>query len=182
MKSVWCLKMIVGFTSSAALLVALGGAGAASASTSSDVVASYNGGTIDLTQGWGSATVCAVTPSGTNCFTNQSEYQSWASSQFKSSSIVAPLATSCSTGLELFQNEGYGGNELVLTTPSIWINLADYSFADVVSSYKVGTCAVTMTDGTNGSGTIYPGATSPGSDVSWIGTAWNDRLKSVYLS
>lgn len=182
MKSIGRMKMVMAFTSCATLFGVLGAIGAASASASSDVVASYNGGTIDLTQGWGSATVCEVTPTGTNCFTNHSGYQSWASSQIKSSSMVAPLATSCSTGLELFQNEGYGGNELILTTPSIWINLADYSFADVVSSYKVGTCAVTMTDGTNGSGTIYPGATSPGSDVSWIGTTWNDRLKSVYLS
>lgn len=126
MNRVGRIKMVVALTSCAALLGALSGAGAASASTSSDVAASYNGGTIDLTQGWGSATVCAVTSTGTSCFTNQSEYQSWASSQPQFSSMAVATATSCSTGLELFQNEGYGGNELILTTPSIWINLADY--------------------------------------------------------
>ena len=182
MNTVRRMKIVVALASCAALVGVVSGAGSASASASSDVVASYNGGTIDLTQGWGSATVCALTSHGTDCFTNQGQYQQWASAQSQSSSMSAPLATSCSTGLELFQNIGYGGNELILTTPSIWINLSDYSFADVVSSYKVGGCAATMTDGTNGSGAIYPGATSPGSDVSWIGTAWNDRLQSVYLS
>jgi len=184
MNRVGRMKTVVALTSCAALLSVLSGAGVASAATSSstDVLASYNGETIDLTQGWGSATVCAVSSTGTNCFTNQSGYQSWASSQPQLSSMAVTPATSCSTGLQLFQDISYGGNELILTTPSIWINLSAYSFANVVSSYKVGTCAVTMTDGTNGSGTIYPGATSPGSNVSWIGTAWNDRLQSVYLS
>jgi hypothetical protein len=38
-----------------------------------------------------------------------------------------------------------------------------------------------MTAAANGGGDVYPGATSPGSDVSWIGTAWNDRVQSVYV-
>lgn len=166
------------------LLTALTGVGAAYASnsTSADVIASYNGGTIDLTQGWGTATVCAVTSTGTQCFTTDSDYLSWLDSQPKASSQGVSPALSCSPGLELFQNISYGGRELTLNTPSIWLLLSAYSFADAVSSYKVGSCAATMTDGPNGSGNIYPGATSPGSDVSWIGTAWNDRLQSVYLS
>jgi hypothetical protein len=178
------MKVVVTLAVGAALFTVVVGAGMASASTSTsaDVVASYNGGAIDLSQGWGTATVCAVTSTGTSCFTTQSEYLSWAGSQSQSSLAVGSPAISCSPGLELFQNISYGGKELILSTASNWINLSDYSFTDEVSSYKVGSCAVTMTDGPNGSGDIYPGATSPGSDVTWIGTAWNDRLQSVYLS
>jgi hypothetical protein len=177
------MKIAAVLTACAALFTVTAGASVASASTpkSGDVIASYNGGSIDLTQGWGTATVCTVTATGTNCFTTANDYLSWASSQQSSLATVSP-AISCSPGLELFQNISYGGNELILTAPSIWINLSTYSFSDETSSYEVGSCAVTMTDGPNGSGSIYPGATSPGSDVSWIGTAWNDRLQSVYLS
>jgi hypothetical protein len=148
----------------------------ASASTASDVIASYNGGTIDLSTGWGTAKVCVVSNSGTTCFSSQSEYQSSLSTNV----TFVPL-TSCSSGLQLYQDVSYGGNELVLSQTGTWINLSAYSFSDVVSSYKVGACNISMTDGSGGSGNVYPGATSAGSDVSWIGTAWNDRVQSVYI-
>lgn len=170
-----CVALIVTVT----LLGTIGDIPFASASTGSGVIASYNGGTIDLSQGWGAATVCAVTNEGTNCFANQSDYGSWLTLN-TSDGGVTPLIN-CSSGLKLYQNISYGGNELVLFQKSAWINLSSYSFADEVSSYKVGACSISMTDGQNGSGNVYPGATSAGSDVSWIGTAWNDRVKSVYI-
>ncbi len=148
----------------------------ASASTGSDVFANYNGGTIDLSTGWGTAKVCVVSNSGTNCFSSQSEYQS----SLSTNATFVPL-TACSSGLQLYQNVSYGGNELVLSETGVWINLSGYSFSDVVSSYKVGACNISMTDSTGGSGNVYPGATSAGSDISWIGTAWNDRVQSVYI-
>jgi len=152
----------------------------ASATPGAQVFASYNGGTLNLSQGWGSATVCDVTGTGTYCFSSQSAYEAWLSST-AGESQVQPL-TSCSSGLKLYQNIDYGGDELIVTSTFLWINLAAYSFADQVSSYNVGACSIIMTDGTNGSGDVYPGATSAGSDVSWIGTAWNDRVQSVYIN
>jgi hypothetical protein len=145
-------------------------------------IASYKGETIDLSQGWGTASVCAVTAAGTNCFASQGGYQSWLSSQsgLAGDALVSSL-TNCSSGLDLFQNINYGGNELVILDQSIWINLSAYSFSDEVSSYQVGACSISMTDAPNGGGNVYPGATSAGSDVPWIGTAWNDRIQSVYV-
>jgi len=152
---------------------------ATSAAPVAPVVASYNGGTIDLSQGWGTATVCDVTSSGTFCFSNQAAFDAWQSSSTEQS-VVQPL-TSCSSGLKLFQNIDYGGDELILSTRLSWLNLADYSFADELSSYEVGACSISMTDEAGGAGDVYPGATTAYSDVSWIGTAWNDRVQSVYI-
>jgi hypothetical protein len=149
---------------------------AASASTGSDVIASYNGGTIDLSTGWGTAKVCVVGNDGTSCFGSQSEYQS----SLSPNTFFTPL-TACSSGLQLYEDVSYGGNELILSQTGTWINLSSYSFSDVLSSYKVGACDISMTDSTGGSGNVYPGATSAGSDVSWIGTTWNDRVQSVYI-
>lgn len=142
-------------------------------------IASFEGGTIDLSQGWGLAHVCDVTSKGTYCFTGQSEYQAWIDAGLSSSS-VNPL-TDCSSGLKLYDNINYGGSELILSSEANWINLSTYGFSGIISSFKVGACSISMTDGTNGSGAVYPGPTSPSSNVSWIGTAWNDRVKSVYI-
>lgn len=154
----------------------------ASAAGNPGIIASYHGGTMDLSQGWGTAAICAVTTSGTSCFSNQSEYQTWISSQ---SQLVTEALTAssgnCSTGLKLFQKVNYGGTELVIFVQSEWINLSTYSFADELSSYQVGACAVHMAAGNNGSGAAYPGNTSPGADVTTLGSSWNDRVKSVYI-
>jgi len=159
----------------------LGGVQLASAASTSEVTASYNGGTIDLSQGWGTATVCAVTETGTHCFMTQSAYQLWLTTQSDLSGLLPAGSVGCSTGLALFQNISYGGRELDIYVTSIWINLSTYSFSDELTSYKVGACSISMTGASNGGGSVYPGATSAGSDVSWIGTAWNDRVQSVYV-
>lgn len=167
---------------SSGLLGVASGANESSAATNGNVIASYNGGTIDLSQGWGTATICVVAASGTNCFANLHEYQAWfASTSTASAALSSATTSSCSSGFQLFENIDYGGRELIIYDESIWINLSDYSFNDTVSSYEVGACAVSMTDGAYGSGNVYPGATSPYSDVSWIGSTWNDRVSSVYV-
>ena len=49
----------------------------ASAATNESSIAYFQGGTIDLAQGWGSAQICDVISTGTYCFADRSEYQSW---------------------------------------------------------------------------------------------------------
>lgn len=163
------------------LVGTISGVTESSAATSGSTIASYNGGSIDLSQGWGSATICVVAPGGTTCFANQQNYQAWTNAQSKSATTLTATTASCSSGFQLYENIDYGGRELIIYDESIWINLSNYSFNDILSSYKVGACAVSMTDAANGSGNVYPGATSPYSDVSWIGSAWNDRVSSVYV-
>ena len=157
-------------------------ASTASASTDQASIAYFQGGTINLAQGWGSAHICDVIATGTYCFAGQGQYQNWASTEL-SSGVTALVITlvNCSSGLDLFQNIDYGGNELIVSSEANWINLSTYGFSDVVSSFKVGACSIGMTDSSNGSGNDYPGPTSSGSDVTWIGAAWNDRVQSVYI-
>ena len=183
MHTVGRLTNVLALTLSAVLIGVLGVGNFASAASNSGVTASYNGGTIDLSQSWGTATVCVVTSSGTSCFSSQSSYQTWASSQpTLLPGVVSPLSSSCSTGLRLYSKVGYAGSELILYVQSSWINLSAYSFANVLSSYHVGACAVGMTASVNGSGAVYPGAGSPGSNVSTLGAAWNNRMQSVYIN
>ncbi|MHB8380292.1 MAG: hypothetical protein ACYDB2_10345 [Acidimicrobiales bacterium] len=177
------LTNVLALTVSAVLLGVVGGVPIASAAGDSDVVASFSGGTIDLSQGWGSAAVCVVTSSQTSCFSSESDYHTWASSQpTLLSGVVATPSSNCSTGLKLFSQVGYAGRELILYVQASWINLSAYSFANVLSSYQVGACAVGMTASVNGTGAVYPGATSAGSKVSTLGATWNNRMQSVYIS
>jgi hypothetical protein len=166
----------------AALSVIVGVVGVASTASavgSQSSIAFFQGGTINLTQGWGSAQICDVISSGTYCFTDQSEYQQWV----KTSGLVSDVTSLalCTPELDLYANIDYGGAELIVTGAGNWVNLSAHGFSDVVSSFKVGACAIGMADGVGGSGNQYPGPTSPGSNVSWIGTAWNDRIQSVYI-
>ncbi len=172
----WVLTMIL----SAALVGVFGGTQMVASASTTGASASYDGGTINLGQGWGSAKVCAVASSGTTCFADQSGYQAWVSAQ-SAGGIGQISLSNCSTGLKLYSAINYGGSELVLYVQASWINLSTYSFSDVTSSYHVGACAVGMAAGTNGSGAAYPGATSAGSSSTNMG-AWNDRVQSVYIS
>ena len=182
MQKIGQMARTVGLASVVALVGALGSVQLASASGNSGVIASYNGGVINLSQGWGSAAVCVVTSAGTNCFASQSAYDAWAFAVVPTTSQASPVpSVNCSTGLKLFKSVNYGGSELVVDVEASWINLSVYGFADAVSSYQVGACTVGMAAGTGGSGTPYPGATSPGSDVPNMGSTWNDRVQSVYV-
>ena len=165
-----------GFRGLTMSLVTVGIMSSAGASTgSADVIASYGGGTLDLSQSWGTATVCVIAARGNQCFSSQSAYKMAASQPVQTASGL------CSTGLALFENVSYGGRELILQTTSVWINLSTYSFGGITSSFQVGACGVSMTDAVNGGGNSYPGPTSAGSNVAWIGTAWNDRVASVLV-
>src|ERR1019366_4695873 len=155
MHTVGRLIIVLALTLSAILIGVLGGGNFASAASNSGVTASYNGGTIDLSQGWGTAAVCVVTSSGTSCFSSQSSYQTWASTQSTLLPGVVPPPSNCSTSLRLYSKVGYAGSELILSLQLSWINLSAYSFANVLSSFHVGACAVGMTASVNGTGAVY---------------------------
>ncbi|MFI5035003.1 MAG: hypothetical protein ACHQFZ_02220 [Acidimicrobiales bacterium] len=124
-----------------------------------------------------------MTNAGTYCFASQGDYQTWAANNPSNAEAgsSSPM-TNCSSKLDLFANVSYGGSELMLNSQGNWINLSSYGFSNIVSSFKVGACSITMTDAANGLGNVYPGPTSPGSLVPWIGSAWNDRVQSVFIN
>ncbi len=108
------------------------------------------------------------------CFASWSQYSAW-------SQQSASVATStCATNLVLYENLNYGGRALILAASSSVYNLSNYNFDNIVSSFKVGSCAANFFDGPSKTGNQYPGVTSPGTATSWIGSTWNDRIVSVY--
>jgi hypothetical protein len=70
---------------------------------------------------------------------------------------------------------------LVFYDRGYWQNLADYSFDNQLSSYIVDACAVHLAENTNGGGSWYPGNTGAEATVPTMGSAWNDRVSSIYI-
>ena len=153
-----------------------------------DSLATYQGRTIDLSKGWGTATACLVTSTGTTCFDSEKELDAQLAvvaptldeavvSGFRS----AAAAVSCGSSLRLYSGISYTGSVLAIIDRYTVINLASLGFSNATTSYKVGACAVTMWDGTTGNGAVYPGNTSAGAVAASMATGWNDRVSSVYL-
>jgi hypothetical protein len=168
----------------AALLVvmalpAMGAAG--SAATSPPSIARFEGGWIDLSNGWGEATACLVYKGATECFRDRAallERESELQAQMAESQTIL---ASCSTALRLYQYASYGGRELVFYDRGYWQNLSTWSFDNQLSSYKVGACGVYLADGANGSGSWYPGNTSAGHNEPSMSSGWDNRVSSIYI-
>ncbi len=137
-------KLLIPITG-AVLIAALGGGQVANASSSPGALASYDGGTINLADGWSGAAVCAVTSTGTQCFSTQVEYQSWLADANVATGVSPLTGGNCSSALELFTGTNYSGTELAVYDQAIWINLSTYDFGDKTNSYKVGACNSAMT-------------------------------------
>ncbi len=154
-------------------------------------IASYNGTSINLANGWGTATDCVVWHSAgiVKCFDSSTQLHAW-QVQYAPGGLtpvqaapmaVTPLVT-CSTPLNLYADAGYGGIHLVFYDRGYWQNLTNYGFNDQMSSFIVGACSSHLAENTNGGGYWYPGNTNAGSAVSYVGAAWNDRVSSIYIN
>ncbi len=88
--------------------------------------------------------------------------------------------TSCSNGgaLYLYQNVNYGGNVLGISQANTWIDLANYGFADQMSSWiNVSSCGAWGEHTLGGSSLYMPAETyNP-----WVGNTWNDQVVWVDL-
>jgi hypothetical protein len=152
-------------------------AGVASAADANQgYVASYDGRTIDLADGWQGAQGCvAVSLSNIQCFDTVAELQA-------AEANAAVSQTSCGSGeLKLFQNEGFGGDELDISSPQgIWLDLDDFGFGNEASSWKnTMSCDAYAAKSTDGTGTQL--ALPANSQNSWVGDDWNDAINSVEL-
>ena len=142
------------------------------------VIAAFDGGWIDLTKGWGEATACSSDGASTVCFHTEAEMD-----QTMNASLRGPMPlASCSSSLRLYRSTGFAGGVLSLTTQNTYINLSAYGFDNDTSSYRVGACASYFYDGTNGSGSLYPGATGAGASASSMVSGWDNRISSVYIT
>jgi hypothetical protein len=150
-----------------------------SGSSPGAVIASFAGGRIDLTKGWGDATACWSDGASTACFRTEAEMDRTMNASLTIS--VVPLA-SCSSSLRLYRSTAFASGVLSLTTQNTYINLSAYGFDNDTSSYRVGACAAAFYDGANGGAPVYPGATGAGASASSMVAGWDNRISSVYIT
>lgn len=190
------------------LTILIGGAlapsavGATSAPVDGDdgVLATFEGGTIDLSAGWGEATACWADRSAVRCYRTEREMDAAEVTQavtalqsaglrgttavhVPSHSIPSPhRRVSCSTTLRLYSSTSYTGSVLAIATRGVVLNLSGYGFDNSTSSYKVGACASTFWENAGGAGSTYPGSTAAGavSPSMWIG--WDNRISSIFIA
>jgi hypothetical protein len=137
--------------------------------------ADFQGRTIDLASGWGTATACTTDGVATHCFETEAEMDEYVGTQ-------AALLSDCGSSLRLYSDADYGGSVLSLTVGGIWLELAGYGFDGVTSSYSIGACNSYLADGEGGGGDWYPGATSAGASSAGMLAGWDDLLSSVYIA
>jgi hypothetical protein len=149
-------------------------------------IAQFEGGTIDLRNGWGEATACASDGVNTECFRTEDELDQFLTAG-ETALPLGPLVdlgiqSACATVLKLFSSPSFGGSVLALSTRFAVINLSTWSFSNVTSSYSVGACSSTFYDGANAVPPVYPGNTSAGASAASMLAGWDNRISSVYIS
>jgi hypothetical protein len=102
------------------------------------------------------------------------------SSGSSSAAIATPLLT-CSTPLRLYDGTYLTGSNVPISARGIWLNLSNYGFNNMTSSYKVGACAVVLASGTDGSGSLYPYCLSANCEEDVMASGWNNVISSVYV-
>ena len=85
-------------------------------------IAQFEGGTIDLRNGWGEATACASDGVNTECFRTEDELDQFLTAG-QTALPLGPLVdlgiqSACATVLKLFSSPSFGGSVLALSTRS----------------------------------------------------------------
>lgn len=150
------------------------------------VLASFEGGLINLETGWGDAMACVVWGSerGVECFRSETDLVAHIESIELDLVLegLAPLASQCSTSLKLYDGTSYAGAALYLYQRTTWINLSNHGWSNRTSSFKVGACSSIFADGSNGSGDRYPLSLTEANDVAIaMLSGWNNKVSSVYI-
>lgn len=158
-----------------------------SAASKPDVsIASFEGGYLNLRNGWGEATACTSDGVTTECFGTERELDQYLTAPADQAVSQAlgdvGIQSVCSTTLRLYSNTSFGGTVLALSTRQTFINLSAFSFDNVTSSYRVGACSSTFYDGANGGTPIYPGNTAAGASAASMLSGWDNRVSSVFIS
>lgn len=180
------------FRSTVTAAIAIGALAAASSATDlvaaapppsqdDNVIATFEGRTIRLADGWGSAGACAAsTPTSARCYRTQAEMDA-AEGWTKVGRSVSPQVA-CGSSLLLYRSAGYAGGILALSTRQTVLNLSAYGFDNDTSSYQIGGCSARFYDGSSGGAPQYPGATSAGSSSASMTSGWDNRVSSVYIT
>ena len=173
-----------------ALIITLLFAGSAPAgaaiSKTDPSVASFEGGYLNLRNGWGQATACTSDGVTTECFRNEKELDQYLTQVISPDGSQAlgdvGIQSVCSPTLRVYSGTSFGGSVLALSTRLAFVNLSVFSFDNVASSYRVGACSSTFYDGASGGAPTYPGNTSAGASATSMASGWDNRVSSVFIS
>ena len=126
-----------------AFVASLGWPGATAAGGGGrEVIASFEGGWINLTEGWGEAAACTSDGTTTECYRTEAEMDAESGEAVGAASrslTVVPLVA-CASSLKLYRSTSFGGAVLQLTSRGTYTNLSPYGFDNDTSSYQVGAC------------------------------------------
>lgn len=139
--------------------------------------ATYHGRQIDLSRSWEGAAACWIAESANTCYDTAAEMRAAMDDSVGLARGIVPLLT-CGSSLVLYQNGGFAGNALALSTRSTMISLSTYSFSAITSSYTIGSCNASFFDASS----TYPGTTSAGASASSMVSGWDNRITRVYIS
>ncbi len=151
-------------------------------------IADYDGTQIDLRFGWETARACATDGVETTCYANEAEMTSALGFATSPPETPPPAGTSgmlrvaCDSYLRLYTGTNYTGSILALTTRGVVLNLSDYGFNNVTSSYRVGGCASTFWDLSNAGGTVYGGGSGAWAQSATMPGGWDNRISSVFIA
>jgi len=146
------------------------------------VIASFEGRSIRLADGWGEARACTSDGQVARCYRSEAEMDA-AEDGLPSAqdADLAPLVDCGLPALRLYRGGSWGGGVLQLTVRYTVIDLAPYGFDNDTSSYRVGACSSRFYD-TNSGGTLYPGNTTAGASSASMSSGWDNRVSSVYIT
>ena len=179
-------RTVIAIALNATLLFA-GVVPASAAISKTDVsMASFEGGYLNLRNGWGQATACTSDGVSTECFRTEKQLDQYltpvANPDGSQSLGDVGIQSVCSTTLRLYSGTSFGGSVLALSTRLAFLNLSAFSFDNVTSSYRVGACSSTLYDGASGGAPTYPGNTSAGASATSMLSGWDNRVSSVFIS
>ena len=150
-------------------------ADAEAARSSTGQIATFEGRTFDMSQGWGQATACNITDTGASCYRTETEMN-----KAIAADPPASRALNCSTSLRLFDGTGQTGPVISLSVCGTPLSLSAYGFDNRTSSYRVGACSSTFYSGiTTG---VYGGNTAANASASSMLSGWDNVISSVFVS
>jgi hypothetical protein len=154
------------------------------AASDPSVIATFDGHTIDLADGWQTAHACVVLGTGSvQCYDTEADMRdALAASAVQPSvrSATSPNITCSSPSnlVTLYASTNFSGNSLSFVSTGGWTNLAPYGFDNKMESWVNQTpCNATVADGTGGTGAQLTLAAR--SSAATVGTSWKDRASSI---
>lgn len=170
--------ILVGLIAVSTLIVTASGPVQAAPPHGDIQMATFEGQTFDMADGWGSASAhpeiraCHINNGTATCYRSESQMND-------ATAGPTPYA-SCASSLRLYDGTSQTGAVINLTTRLTTLSLSTYGFDNRTSSYRVGGCSSNFYSGILSG--LYGGNTSANASASTMLTGWDNAVSSVYIN